>query len=93
MWARPRDVLFYIEVLTHTASTVMSAFEVVLIPDRPEKLWRLCAHVGLLNIRMDLSHLRNAGGETYFFGGITEVGDFVSTAGRTRLAGWPRFHR
>jgi NAD(P)-dependent dehydrogenase (short-subunit alcohol dehydrogenase family) len=81
-----------VEVLGHTASTVTSASDEELDPERFEKIWRLYAHGGLLCVREALPDLREreGGGTVLFFGAATVGGDFAFKSGKGATRGLAR---
>ena len=87
---RIRDELGPVSVLAHTASTVTSASEKELDPDRFEKMWRLYAHGGLLCFRAVLSDLREHEGTVLFFGAAPDAGDFAFKSGKDATRGLAR---
>lgn len=87
---RVHDELGRIEVLAHTASTVTSASETELDPDRLEKMWQLYSYGGLLCFRAALDDLRDGGGTVLFFGSSSDAGDFAFKSGKDATRGLAR---
>lgn len=87
---RVRREFGQIEVLAHMASTVTSASEAELDPDRFEKMWRLYAYGGLLCFREVLPDMRDGGGTVLFFGGSPNAGDFAFKSGKDATRGLAR---
>lgn len=87
---RVRDEFGRVEVLAHTASTVTSASEAELDPDRFERMWRLYAYGGLLCFREVLDEMRDGGGTVLFFGASPEAGDFAFRSGKDATRGLAR---
>lgn len=87
---RVRDAFGRVEVLAHMASTVTSASEEELDPDRFEKMWRLYSYGGLLCFREVLDDMRTDGGTVLFFGASPESGDFAFKSGKDATRGLAR---
>ncbi len=85
-----RDRFGRIEVLAHMASTVTSASEEELDPDRFEKMWRLYSYAGLLCFREVVDDMREEGGTVLFFGASPGAGDFAFKSGKDATRGLAR---